>query len=242
MWEEPRPERLRHIESKRRREVVPSLIAYTIIFGVTAVLLYADVIDWRGGPGEETALPVPISRPGPRAAPPPPQHRPNVTINRPVPDRVSPEPSTSSYAPTNAARGDPSVLRTLTHTCRYWVEQNTRGQYSGNQEVACRDMAQYARTHGFAVPSIVGSGPRLPSGTPDASAARGVRITVEQCEGHGYGSISYRQCRAGEKRRLTDWCSSLRTRRNNARGATRDTLSGHVSAVCSEADRYEIVR
>ncbi|HUH00301.1 MAG TPA: hypothetical protein VMQ83_14160, partial [Gammaproteobacteria bacterium] len=214
MWEQPRPERLRHIESKRRREVVSSIIAYAIIFGVTAVLLYAGVIDWRGGPGEETALPAPTSRPSPPAAPTPPQHRPGATVNRTAPERVNPEPATRSFGPTNTARGDPSVLRTLTDTCRYWLEQNTRGQYSGNQEVACRDMTQYARTHGYAVPSIGGSGPRLPSSTRDASPARGVSVAVEQCEGYEYGSIGYRQCRAGEKRRLADWCKSLRTRRD----------------------------
>src|SRR5690606_30550726 len=111
---------------------------------------------------------------------------------------------------------DSGVLRTLTDTCRYWVEQNTRGQYAGNQELACRDMAEYARTHGYPVPSIGGSSPGVPSATRDTTTGRNVRVAVNECEGHGYGSISYRQCRAGEKQRLTDWCKNLTAQRDSA--------------------------
>lgn len=242
MWEEPRPERLRHIESKRRREIVSSLIAYAIIFGVAAVLLYAGVIDWRGGPGEEVALPAPAIRPGPTAAPPPPQHRPGATSDRPAPDRVNTEPSTRSYAPTNTARGDPSVLRTLTDTCRYWVEQNTRGQYSGNQEVACRDMATYARNHGFPVPMISGRAPSVPSPSSESFTQRRPDIYVDECGRHSYGSIAYRQCRANEKRRLTSECQRLREQSVHATGSGREQLRALVSATCSASDRYRIVQ
>lgn len=242
MWEEPRLERLRHIDSKRRREVVSSVIAYAIIFGVAAVLLNAGVINWRGAPDDETALPTPTVQPDPPPVPRPTQRPPGATISRTSPDPVSPQSTTRSFRPTNTARGDPSVLRKLTDTCRYWVEQNTRGQYSGNQDVACRDMAEYARNHGYPVPSIVGSSPRLPSNTLDTSAKRSVHVQVNDCEGHGYGSISYRQCRASEKQRLTNWCKRLITERDSARGARRDRLNRDVTAVCSEANRYAIVR
>ena len=242
MWEKPRPERLRHIESKRRREFVSSLIAYTIILGVVAVLLYGGVIDWRGDPGEDTALPAPASRPGPSAAPPPPQYRPGATINRTAPDRVSPEPSTSSYAPTNTARGDPNVMRTMTETCRYWVQQNTRGQYSGNQEVACGDMATYARNHGFPVPMISGRAPSVPSPSSESLTQRRPDIYVDECGRHSYGSIAYRQCRAIEKRRLSNDCQTLRERLVHATGSGREQLRARVSATCSAADQYRIVQ
>ena len=242
MWEEPRPERLRHIDSKRRQEVVSSVISYAIIFGLIAILLNAGVINWRGGAGGQAALPAPTVQPDPPAAPRPAQRQPGATATRTTPEPVRPEGATSRFGPTNAARGDPSVVRTLTDTCRYWVEQNTRGQYSGNQETACRQMTEYARTHGYTVPSIVGGSPRLPSDAGGTSAGRNVRVAVNECESHGYGSISYRQCRASEKQRLTNWCNSLTARRDSARGATRDTLNQHVTAVCSEANRYAIVR
>jgi len=246
MWEEPRPERLRQIESKRRREVVSSVIAYAVIFGVAAILWNANFINSRGGPGDEPNQSAPTVQPDPpaaprSAAPQPAQRQPEITVNRTPADPFSPG-TTSRSAPTRAARGDPSVLRGLTDTCRYWVEQNTRGQYSGNQETACRQMTEYARTHGYQVPSIGGSSPRLPSGTRETSAGQSVRVDVNQCEGHGYGSISYRQCRASEKQRLTNWCNSLTARRDSARGTSRDTLSLQATAVCSEANRYAIVR
>jgi hypothetical protein len=242
MWEEPRPERLRKDNSDRSRDVLHSLLAYAIIIFVVVILLNAGVIDWRGWTGREQATPAMEQRPSAPAAVPgsvPAQGSGRATV---PPDRNTDRPAAPARAPTSAARGDTHVMQRLTETCRYWTQQNTRGHYSGNQEMACREMIAYAREHGFPVPAVGGSGPRLPAGASDSTVRSRLTVHVDQCDRHGYGSIDYRRCRANEKRRLTEWCGSLRAQRDGARGTRRDTLNLHVTAVCSEADRYQIVR
>ncbi len=163
------------------------------------------------------------------------------TATRPTARPETSRPANRSLAPTNTARGDPGVLRTLTDTCRYWTAQNTDGQFRGNQEMACRDMVSYAREHGMTVPPVGGSGPKLPAPTREPAVRPPVQVHVDQCERYGYGTIGYRQCRANEKQRLTNLCNELRAQKATARGAQYDRVSQRASAVCREADLYEIV-
>jgi len=132
-------------------------------------------------------------------------------------------------------------LQTLAETCRYWTAQNTRGQYLGNQQMACQEMVSYAQQHRLPVPSVGGSGPSIPAPSREPSATTRMSVHVDQCERYGYGSVQYRQCRAIEKQRLTDSCRSLREKRDGARGALYERLSREASAVCSAADLYRIV-
>lgn len=138
------------------------------------------------------------------------------------------------------SRGDPGVFQSLTDTCRYWTEQNTRGQYSGNEQIACNQMNQYARDFGMRAPAISGRGPALPAQrhAPQANPS----VYVDECERFGRTTIAFRQCRAAEQDRLTNSCHSLRTQFDRAAGAHRDNLRRQMQAVCSEASRYQIVR
>jgi hypothetical protein len=115
------------------------------------------------------------------------------------------------------------------------------GQYWGNQQMACQEMAAYAREHGFTVPAITGRAPSLPSETHNTSPRHRVSIYVNECNAHTYGSVAYRQCRAREKRRLTNECQALRNRLEYETGASREPLLARTSTTCSAAERYRIV-
>jgi hypothetical protein len=243
MWEDPRPERLRQHSDQGDSLLLKSLVAYAAIVLVVILLLNAKVIDW----GQEKPDAAPASGPaqparpaGTRPAQPQVSAPPRET--NPAPAFRNDQPPASSYVPRNAVRGDPRVLQNLVEICRYWTGQNTQGQYRGNQEMACNDMVSYAREHGLRVPSVGGSGPQVSAPAQQPSSTTRIHVTVNQCAQHGYGSIDYRQCRAAEKRRLTDWCRSLANERDRARGERYETLVLHARAVCSEADRYQIVR
>lgn len=242
MWEEPRPERLRRDKAARNRDAFQSLIAYAVILGVAVMLVKVGAIDLGGKRATAPAIPAPEVTPRlPTTAPAgPPPH--GSADSRAMPDPVTLGPATSSRTPTNTALGDPNVMRTMTETCRYWVQQNTRGQYSGNQEVACRDMATYARNHGFPVPTISGRAPSVPSPSSESFTQRRPDIYVDECDRYSYGSIAYRQCRANEKRRLSNECQQLKERLVHATGSGREQLRALVSAMCSASDRYRIVQ
>jgi hypothetical protein len=218
MWEEPRPERIPGRDEAPAVNLVRLLITVALISGVTLVLSNKLWPGFSRAPGNELPPPAaeaaPARPPAPRPAPP----RPQGTVSR----------------------GDPSVLRTLSETCRYWTEQNTRGQYSANQQMACDDMSRYAREFGMRAPVISGRGPAMP--TQRSTAQPASPIYVNQCEALGQTTIDYRQCRAAEQDRLNNWCHSLRTQLDGATGARRDTLRRDAQAVCGEASRYQIVR
>jgi hypothetical protein len=233
MWEEPRPDRLSALEDSPRASPLGAFIAIAAIAGVGFLLWNKGVFEPLLRPAEEP----------PSVAPAPPAATPAGEDQRPAPAHVE-RPLRVPSGPTGTAttrRGDPSVLERLTETCHYWVTQNTRGQYSGNQQVACDDMARYAREFGMAVPYVPGGVARSSGSNPSSSSQRGIRVSVDECERHGYGSVDYRQCRAAEQRRLDNWCGSLRTNLESARGAQRDSLRARMDAVCLEARRYQIV-
>lgn len=243
MWEDPRPERLRYHSDQKDGLLLKILVAYAAILLAIVLLLNTKGIDWRIGENDPAPASGP-AQPAPPAAtrPPQPQLSTPQRETHPAPTFRNPQPSASGYAPRSAARGDPRVLQNLVETCRYWAEQNTHGQYRGNQDMACNNMASYAREHGMRVPSVGGSGPQVAAPARQPSSGTRIHVPVNQCAQYGYGSIDYRQCRAGEKRRLTDWCSNLTGQRNRARGELYETLVLQARAVCSEADRYQIVR
>jgi hypothetical protein len=231
MWEEPRPERMRRDEDSVSSLLWGLLVASTLVGGFAVLLT--------------TGLPNLFRTP----ASPPGSDRPLVTPARPpasgpaspafdYPLQPPPSPRPQVYAP--ASRGDARVLQSLTETCRYWTEQNTRGQYNGNQQMACTKMSSYAEEYGMTVPFVAGQGPSLPAQRSAPRMAPGVY--VDECDRHGQGSIPYRQCRAAEQQRLDSSCRSLRTQLDSATGARRDTLRRQAQAVCSEASRYQIVR
>jgi hypothetical protein len=230
MWEEPRPDRRSALEDSPRASPLGAFIAIAAIAGVCFLLWNKGVFEPLLRPAEEppSVAPAP-SATTPAAAPAP----------APV-ERSLRSPSSPSGSATTR-RGDSSALERLTETCRYWVTQNTRGQYSGNQQLACDDMASYAREFGMAVPYVPGGVARSSGSNPSSSSQRGIHVSVDECERHGYGSVDYRQCRAAEQRRLDNWCGSLRTNLESARGAQRDSLRARMDAVCLEARRYQIV-
>jgi hypothetical protein len=242
MWEEPRPERLRRRNSDRSGDPFRLVAACAVIFGLAVILHHTGVIDW-GRKSEPEPLPPAQTTPREPPARVPVAPRPQSSRDAHSPrDPGGTRPAVRSRPPAGTARGDPNVMRSLTDTCRYWIQQNTQGQYSGNQEMACREMTMYARQHGFPVPAVGGAIPQLPPASRDSQVGSRITVQVDQCDRHGYGTVNYRQCRAGEQRRLNDWCKRLRDDRDRAQGTRRDTLNQHVSAVCSEADRYQIVR
>lgn len=235
MWEDPRPERIRELESRRSSPVGPALVAIAAIAGVLAIMINADLVPWEAP--DTPAVPdldTP-SEPAPPAT--------DTRQLRPAP----PAPTGSSRTPTTprartVERGNPDVLQQLTQTCRYWTEQNTQGQYAGYQQMACNDMTRYATKFGM-TPGPVAASPNRPEASITRSqATAGISVAVDQCEHHGFGSIKYRQCRAGEKNRLTALCRELRAQSQSARGSRYEALSLRAQATCRAADRYEIVR
>jgi hypothetical protein len=229
MWEEPRPERIPGRNEAPAVNLVRLLITVALISGVTLVLSNKLWPGFSRAPGNE--LPPPASEALPAR---PPAPRPMEQPRRMDPAPAAPRPHGT------VSRGDPGVLRTLSETCRYWTEQNTRGQYSANQQMACDDMNRYAREFGMGTPVISGRGP-APS-AQRATAQPASPIYVNQCEALGQTTIDYRQCRAAEQDRLNNWCHSLRTQLDGASGARRDMLRRDAQAVCGEASRYQIVR
>jgi hypothetical protein len=237
MWEEPRPERMPGSNESAAKTIGKLLFTVALVGGVT--LLLSNKM-WPGP--ARTFIPsspppvidmAPARQPAPRADP----------NSRTEPARPGPrvmEPRRDYEATTRASRGDPHVLQSLTETCRYWVERNTRGQYSANQQMACNDMTRYAREYGMQVPTFSGSGPAVP--VQRTAPQAGPRVPVNQCENLGRTTIRYRQCRAAEQDRLDRWCSWLRAERDAASGGRRDTLRRDAQAVCGEASRYQIVR
>lgn len=237
MWEEPRPERVRQVGTDRDKSGIWLLVGLMAMVAVVAILVDMGILEPLLGRGEEFAPVVPSA---PVASPRPIE----PDARRPAPTPEAPGISSSMRtAPSSSgtARGDLGLLSSLTETCRYWTAQNTHGQYQGNQQMACRDMASYAQQHGLPVPSVGGSGPSVPVRSREPTATTRADIRVDQCERYGYGSVQYRQCRANEKRRLTDSCRSLRDERDRARGALYETLSRQASAMCSAAELYRIV-
>ena len=233
MWEEPRPDRLSALDDPPRTSRLGTFVAVTAIAGVGFLLWSKGVFEPLLHRGEEP----PAVAPAPPAVTPAPTS-PRATL--PPVERPLRAPSSPSGSATTR-RGDPGVLNRLAETCRYWVTQNTRGQYSGNQQMACDDMASYAREFGMALPYIPSGVVRSPGSNALASNQGGIHVRVDECERHGYGSVSFRQCRAAEQRRLDTWCGSLRKDLESARGAQRDVIRARMDAVCAGARRYQIV-
>jgi hypothetical protein len=240
MWEKPRPERLRRLDEDRKQQFRQSVIAYSIVFAAVAFLVKASMdnrdASRRSG---KPQTPVPQHHPSPVS--------PESELTRPqTGGPVAPDPSARRRAPqrslTNTARGDPEVMRSLIETCTYWTQQNTRGQYAGNQEMACRSMAAYAHEHGFSVPQVSVRMPASSAGSTTGTSGAGPQVYVDECTRHTYGSVAYRQCRASEKRRLSDECQNLRNRLETAHGPGRAKLLARTTATCSMANSYQIVR
>ena len=233
MWEEPRPDRLAALEDSPRASPLGTFIAIAAIAGVGFLLWSKGAFEPLLPRSEEPPAFVPAP---PAATPAPAGPRPALPpVERPL--RAPSRPSGSA----TTRRGDPSVLGRLTEPCRYWVTQNTRGQYSGNQQMACNDMVSYAREFGMAVPHVPGGVTRSSGSNALASNQGGIHVRVDECERHGYGSVSFRQCRAAEQRRLDNWCGSLRKDLESARGSQRDSTRARMDAVCAAARRYQIV-
>jgi hypothetical protein len=133
-------------------------------------------------------------------------------------------------------------LEQLTRTCQYWSKQNTQGQHSGYEQMACNDMTRYATKFGMTPGSVATSLNRPQAGITSPPATAEISVAVDQCERHGFGSIKYRQCRASEKNRLTALCGELRMQSQSARGTRYEALSLRAQATCHAVDRYEIVR
>jgi hypothetical protein len=241
MWEEPRPERLRDRDSVRNRDVGKSVLAWAIIASAAVILLKTGVIDLgRKDRSDPPPAPAEHTRPAPTG---PETTQPQWSNGQRIaPDPGATLPTQRSDSRPSTARGDPNVMRTLTDTCRYWVQQNTQRQYSGNQEIACRDMAAYAREHGFPVPTISGRGPSIPSAPRENYTQSRPTIYVHECDRNSYGSIAYRQCRANEKRRLSNECQRLRDQLEYATGPGRPQLLARTSETCAAADRYRTVQ
>jgi hypothetical protein len=243
MWEEPRPERLRELDSDRSGSIEKSVLAWAVIFGVAAILLKVGAIDLgRKDERVQPPAPEPVIQAPPTVARPTPARSRSATDPGTTPDARAERPPQRRQPATNTARGDPSVMRTLIDTCQYWVTENTNGQYWGNQQMACQEMVTYAREHGFPVPAITGRAPSLPSESHNTSPQHRVSIDVNECNAHTYGSVAYRQCRAREKRRLANECQALRNRLEYETGASRESVRARASATCSEAERYRIVQ
>lgn len=90
MWEEPRPERLRHDKSGRNRDAFQSLMAYTVILGVAVILVKVGAINLGGK--RVTAPSTPAAEVTPR----PPSH--GSADSRTTPDPVPARPVTSTGA------------------------------------------------------------------------------------------------------------------------------------------------
>jgi len=235
MWEDPRPERIRELESRRSSTVGPALVAFAAIAGVLAIMINADLVPWT----EPDTPAVPDLDPPSEPTPPVKGTR-QLRSTPPDPTGSSRAQATSPARPVE--RGNPDVLQQLTQTCRYWTEQNTQGQYAGYQQMACNDMTRYATKFGM-TPGPVAASPNRPEASITRSqATAGISVAVDQCEHHGFGSIKYRQCRASEKNRLTALCGELRAQSQSARGTRYEALSLRAQATCRAADRYEIVR
>ena len=235
MWEDPRPDRIRDLKRRGPSRAGPVVIAIAAVAGFVAILINSGLIEQfrvpdAPPPAAEPAIGQPPS-PGetlrPAVSPPPPRHAPAAPR---TPSQSTPQ------------RGDPALLQRLTQTCRYWTEQNTRGQYDGHQQLACDDMTRYAQQFGMAIQPARTQRPQAQGTTPRTSSGAQVSVYVDQCERHGYGSIDFRRCRANEKNRLTEQCRSLQAQRQRAQGTHFESLSRRAQAVCREADRYEIVR
>ena len=229
MWEDPRPERLRELENRRRSPVVATLAGIAVFAVLAAFIFKAGLVPWPAPEPTPSAEPppAPITAPRPGAQPSPPASSPVERTAPPAQTRRS---------------GDPNVLRQLTETCRYWTQQNTRGQYAGYQRVACDEVARYAKDFNMTLqPAATSPRQNQPAMAPSAATTR-LNVNVDQCERHGYGTIGYRQCRANEKNRLTALCHNLRTQRQSAQGALYEALGQRAQATCREADLYEIVR
>ena len=233
MWEEPRPERIRDIESRRRSSAGRMLLGIAIVLGLVGILLKSQLVP-------------PLTRHGsPPSEVEPADERPSSRSPSPE-EAVAPSPSGAPVAARSASKArvpDPQVLQRLAETCRYWTEQNTRGQYDGHQEMACNDMASYASQ--LEIASDIANSPRpIQSQTPGSPSVttRQSAIYVDQCDRHSHGSIEYRRCRAREKQRLSAVCQELREQLPSAQGSRYQLLTQRAQAACREADRYEIVR
>lgn len=233
MWEEPRPERVPKEESTLEKMII-WLVRLLILAGLAAIIFNAVQRQRISAPAPPTATPE-TRAPAPAPTRPPEARRPTVP-----PPSSTPPPRRDAPSSRDTTRGDPNVFKTLTDTCRYWTQENTRGQFDGHQQTSCEKMIRYAREFGMAIPSIAGPNPQHSPTTRGSTST--IRVDVDECERFSYGSIDYRQCRAREQRRLTEYCSTLRAQRQAARGATYETLSRSMQAVCSAASRYQIVR
>jgi hypothetical protein len=239
MWEEPRPERIPASDKGPIVNLVRLLFTVALIGGVT--LLLSNKM-WPGL-ARTTAPPspppvtdkAPVRPPAARVAP-----STRTEPARPTTRAVEPPRDYGATGPTS--RGDAHVLQSLAETCRYWVAQNTGGQYEGNQQLACNEMTQYARKFGMQVPTVSGQRQRPTSSSQRSAQQSGSRVHVNQCEQHGRSTIDYRQCRASEQDRLNEWCRTLQAKRDAASGERRDRLRQDAQAVCGEASRYQIVR
>jgi hypothetical protein len=235
MWEEPRPERIPGKDVAPVVNLVRLLITVALVSGVTLIL--SNKL-WPGFVRTPAVEPPPASEAAPAGPPSSP-----VMNDRPRNDGLPASPRAAPPPPREQRtmnRGDPGVLQSLANTCRYWTEQNTHGQYSGNQQMACNDMTRYAREFGMQAPTVSGRGPALP--TQRSIPEAGPSVHVNQCGQFGHTTIAYRQCRADEQERLNNWCKSLQTQFDRASGPLRDTLRRDAQAVCGEASRYQIVR
>jgi hypothetical protein len=233
MWEEPRPERVPREESTQEKVII-WFVRLLILAGVAAIIFNAIQRQQIRAPAPPAAIPE-SQAPAPAPARPPETRRSTVP-----PPSSMPPPRREAPRSRDTPRGDPNVLRTLTDTCRYWTQENTRGQFDGHQQTSCEKMVRYAREFGMAIPSIAGPNPQHSPTTRGSTST--IRVPVDECERFSYGSINYRQCRASEQRRLTEYCNALRAQREAARGEHYQTLSRTMQAVCSAADRYQIVR
>lgn len=243
MWEEPRPERLRELDSDRSGSIEKSVLAWAVIFGVAVILLKVGAIDLgRNIERKHPPAPAPGTQTQPVADEPATVRSRNATDQGNWADTREARPSSPRQPATDSAPGDTSVMRTLAATCQYWTAENTNGQYWGNQQMACQEMATYAREHGFAMPAITKGKPSLPTESQNAGPQHQVSVYVNECDSQPYGSIAFRQCRAGEKRRLESECQQLRDGLQQASGARRHTLLARTSATCSAANRYHIVQ
>jgi hypothetical protein len=233
MWEEPRPERVPREESTQAKVII-WFVRLLILAGLSAIVFNAIQRQRITAPPPPAATPE-TRAPAPAPTQPAQDRRPTV-----APPSSMPPPTREAPSSRDTPRGDPNVLKTLTDTCRYWTQENTRGQFDGHQQNSCEKMVRYAKEFGMAIPSIVGPNPQHSPTTRGSTST--IRVYVDECERFSYGSINYRQCRASEQRRLTEYCSTLRAQRQVARGATYETLSRSMQAVCSAARRYQVVK
>ena len=241
MWEGARPERLQSLKNDRRQRRKESIVAWAIILGVTAVMLKAGLLRWSPPSNAQSGTLPPRETPTERVAPATssPETKPLTTT--PPPTNLARPPAPQSPS-TRASRGDPAVMRTLTDTCVYWTRENTEGQYVARQTTACQQMLAYAEQHGFRAPQVTIRTPAKGGTSSSRRSTSTAQVYVNQCDSYGYGSIAYRRCRADEKARLSSECQQLRSRLEDLRGESRHDLMAKMSATCSAATGYQIVK